>query len=80
MNLNRSRRNHTSELLCAQLESYVSWRAQSRDVAESYRAWIGADTHERTVAFARYNAALDREELAALDYRRTLDLVGEPSR
>jgi hypothetical protein len=76
MNLNRIRRNLTpaEDLLCAQLESYVNWRAQTRSVAESYRAWRRAESDERQSAFARYVAALDREELAAGAYRRTLEL------
>jgi hypothetical protein len=77
MKLKRIRRNttHSDDLLCDQMESYVNWRAQSRLVAESYRAWRRAGTSERQSEFARYLAALDREELAAGDYRRTLELV-----
>jgi hypothetical protein len=77
MNLMRTRRNttHSEELLCDQIESYVNWRAQSRLVAESYRAWRCAGTNER---FARYLTALDREELAAGAYRRALELVDQP--
>ena len=80
MKLKRIRRNanHSDELLCAQVESYVNWRAQSRLVAESYRVWRRAATRERRFAFARYVAALEREELAAGDYRRTLELVDQP--
>jgi hypothetical protein len=80
MNLNRIRRSRTDsdDLFCAQVESYVHWRAQSGLVAESYRAWRGAETRKRNVAFARYVAALDREELAAGDYRRVLELVEQP--
>jgi hypothetical protein len=79
MNLMRIRRNttHSDDLLCDQMESYVNWRAESRLVAESYRAWRHAETKERRFAFARYVAALDREELAAGDYRRTLELVDQ---
>jgi hypothetical protein len=79
MNLNRIRRSTTDsdDLLCAQVESYVHWRAQSRLVAESYRAWRRAETKERNFAFARYVAALDREEVAAGDYRRMLELVDQ---
>jgi hypothetical protein len=33
---------------------------------------------ECAFAFARYVAALDREELAARNYRRALELVGQP--
>ncbi len=78
MKLKRSTRQTTTsvELLDTQMESYMKWRAQSRRVAESYRNWKCAIGGERAVAFARYRAALDREELAAGDYRRALELVG----
>jgi hypothetical protein len=80
MNLRRTRRDetHHEDLLYVQMESYMNWRAQTRSVAESYRAWRRAETKERKVAFARYVAALDREELAAGDYQRTLELVNQP--
>jgi hypothetical protein len=79
MKLKTLRRNTTSsdELLCAQVESYVTWHAHSRLVAESYRAWRRAGVNERRIAFARYVAALDLEELAAGDYRRALELVNQ---
>jgi hypothetical protein len=63
------------ELLDAQMESYVNWRTETRFVAESYRKWRSARGYERAVAFERYVAALDREELAAGDYRRATELV-----
>jgi hypothetical protein len=77
MKLKTLRRNPTrpGELLCAQAESYVNWHAHSQVVAESYRAWKRAGAKERRIAFARYVAALDREEVAAGDYRRTLELA-----
>jgi hypothetical protein len=77
MKLKTLRRNTTrpGELLCAQAESYVNWHAQNQVVAEAYRAWKRAAAEERRIAFARYLAALDREELAAYDYRRTLEPV-----
>jgi hypothetical protein len=63
------------EALDAQMESYMKWRAQSRRVADSYRSWKCAPRGERAIAFTRYLTALDREELAAGEYRRTLELV-----
>ena len=71
------REDRRLELLDAQLESYVNWRAETRFVAESYRKWRSAPNYQRGVAFERYVAALDREELAAGDYRRTTELVHE---
>jgi hypothetical protein len=77
MKLKTLRRSTTrpNDLLCAQVESYVNWHAHSRLVAESYRAWKRAGAKERRGAFARYAAALDREELAAGNYRRALELA-----
>jgi hypothetical protein len=62
------------ETLDAEMESYLKWRAQSRRVAESYRHWKSAPSSERAFSFTRYLAALDREELAAREYRRVLEL------
>jgi hypothetical protein len=80
MNLKRSRRTttHPDDLLYGQMESYMNWRTQSRLVTDCYRAWRRAETKERTFAFAQYVAALDREELAAGDYQRSLELVDQP--
>jgi hypothetical protein len=80
MNLRRIRSDtaHSDDVLGAQMESYLQWRAQSWMVAESYRSWRGAEIRERQFAFDRYVAALDREELAAGDYRRALELVDQP--
>ena len=71
------RTTHRLDLLDAQLESYVNWRAESRSVAESYRKWRHATDTQRRIAFDRYVAALDREEVAAGDYRRATELVHE---
>jgi hypothetical protein len=78
MKLKRSIRQTVTpvELLDAQMENYMKWRAQSSRVAESYRNWKCAPSSERAIAFTRYLAALDREELAAGDYRRALELLG----
>ena len=68
---------HRLDLLDAELESYVNWRAESRSVTDSYRRWRHATGYQRRVAFSRYVAALDREEVAAGDYRRATELVHE---
>ena len=79
MNRNPIRRNltPTGDLLCAELESWLNWRAQSRLVTDAYRAWSGADADERWLAFAQYLNALDAEERAAATYQRTLELVDQ---
>jgi hypothetical protein len=56
-------------LLDTVMESYLSWREESRTVQESYRQWQGAGREERREAFDRYARALAREEHAAHGYR-----------
>lgn len=51
-------------------DGYETWREESGGVAESYRSWNCADRHERSLAYAAYVAALDREERAAIAYRQ----------
>ena len=60
------------EHLDAQMDSYLCWRAAARTVGELYRDWSLAARRDRAVAFARYAAALDREEEAAAHHRGTL--------
>lgn len=50
-------------------DEYANWRKESEAVAESYRSWGRAPRDERWMAYAAYEAALDREELAAGAYR-----------
>lgn len=75
MKLKRPRRRTAArlELLDAMMDSYVNWRTESRAVAESYRRWRFADGGDRSVAFDRYVAALNREEDAACGYRRVVE-------
>jgi hypothetical protein len=75
MNLKRAPRDSRPrlEFLDALMDSYVQWRDESRAVAESYRYWQAAPAPERNGAFDDYFAALDREQDAALDYRRVVE-------
>jgi hypothetical protein len=75
MKLKRSHRKGAGglELLDATMDSYMHWRRESREVADSYRNWRFAATTDREIAFDRYVAALDREERAACGYRRVLE-------
>ena len=61
---------HPLALLDAIMDSYLRWREASGAVKESYRQWQTAARGERGNAFDRYVSALDREETAALGYRR----------
>jgi hypothetical protein len=77
MKLKRSSRSPEQSLafLDAQMESYMRWRAESTSAARSYRDWECAPPDDRAMAFGSYLAALDREEMAAGDYRRALEQI-----
>ena len=47
------------------LESYVSWREEAGAVQRAYDRWQAAEETDEVLAFAAYQAALDREEQAA---------------
>jgi hypothetical protein len=80
MNLKRPPRKHKRplEVLDTVMDSYVHWRDESRAVADSYRNWHVAGGGERDAAFARYLEALEREEHAALGYRRVVEQSHAP--
>jgi hypothetical protein len=59
------------------IESYVEWREECATVGVAYRCWSGERGIERTMSFAAYAAALDREECAARVYA---DAVGRVRR
>jgi hypothetical protein len=72
----RPERDHDATrlaLLDTVMDSYVRWRDESRTVQESYRQWQTAGREERSDAFDRYVAALDREEHAAHGHRRVVE-------
>ena len=49
----------------AVVDAYIDWRTQAAAVARAHRRWNEAPTDDRTLAFAAFSAALDREERAA---------------
>jgi hypothetical protein len=61
-----------SKLIDAVMDGYVTWREESMAVHAAYRAWRGAPSAWREIAFDDYCAALDREERAASEYERLL--------
>jgi hypothetical protein len=69
----RPRRGELDELADALMEGYVRWREQSAAVSATYRAWVSAAPDQREVAFAAYEATLDREADAAAEYKRLID-------
>ena len=62
---------HLDELM----DCYLRWRDASRSAAESYRHWTRASRSDRSSAFSRYAAALDREEKAAACYRCAVEII-----
>jgi hypothetical protein len=54
-----------SALADAFVDSWVSRREASEDVRTAYRWWSECARPRRALAFARYRAALDREQHAA---------------
>jgi hypothetical protein len=57
------------------IEYYVNWREECAAVRLSYESWSGAERTDKTLAFSAYVAALDREELAAANYRRGIERI-----
>ena len=64
-----------SDLIDAVMDGYVSWREESAAVESAYRNWRQAAPNEEAILFDDYIAALDREEHAASEYRRLVELA-----
>ena len=56
--------------------AYVEWRAQCTAVWDAYRCWVDGGDTDAALAYAAYEAALDREEEAARIYARLMGRVG----
>jgi hypothetical protein len=61
-------------------ESYVCWREACEDVGAAYRRWADGGPQQRTLGFATYCAALEREELAASIHSEWAELLGAAMR
>jgi hypothetical protein len=57
------------------LELYCEWRTTCWDVRTAYEHFCTVQASDRTLAFAGYNAALDREESVAKAYADQVNLV-----
>lgn len=55
------------------MDCYVTWREASVAVDTAYANWRAAPLVDRTLLFAAYQAALDREERAAGDYQQMIN-------
>ena len=58
------------------IEVYVDWRQESAALQDAYERWSSAPEPDQDLAFAAYNAALDREEQASIVYREHLGQIG----
>jgi hypothetical protein len=54
------------------IERYVDWREACAGVSAAYVRFSKASAPDRSLSFAAYNAALDREASAAMWYRGVL--------
>jgi hypothetical protein len=63
------------EYLDRLMDCHLTWRNESHSAAESYRDWTLTPAADRSSAFSRYAAALDREEEAAARYRSAVEAV-----
>jgi hypothetical protein len=59
-------------LVDAVIECYVAWREECEAVTAGYKAWSGGAGEGRTIRFAVYNLAVDREERAARLYAQSI--------
>jgi hypothetical protein len=60
------------ELVDRLIEVYCDWRTACSEVRAAYEQFAAAPADERALAYAVYDAALDREESAADEYARQL--------
>jgi hypothetical protein len=70
------RKRTETRLVDEMISAYVDWREACRAVHAAYRAWTTATGRHTTVAFWRYDAALDAEEHAAEVYAGLVRRVG----
>lgn len=67
------KRRPTRELA---VDAYLAWREECVAVRTAYLAWRRTRGAEATLAFDAYQAALDREEVAAEVYAALIRRVG----
>ncbi|MFL5864575.1 MAG: hypothetical protein ACJ780_28080 [Solirubrobacteraceae bacterium] len=58
------------------VDAYLAWRKECVAVRTAYLAWRRACAAEAALAFDAYQAALDREEVAAEVYAALMRRVG----
>jgi hypothetical protein len=70
------RKRTETRLVDGMIGAYVDWREACRAVHAAYHSWATATGPSATVAFWRYNTALDAEERAAEAYAGLVRRVG----
>jgi hypothetical protein len=65
------------QLVDEAVDAYVEWREESGTVRVAYSRWASAAAEDAERAHAAYQAALDREEVAAQVYASLIERVGE---
>jgi hypothetical protein len=63
------------ELIDRLIELYCDWRVAHAQVTGAYERFSAAPLADRTLAFAAYGAALDREQCACDAYAAQIRLV-----
>jgi hypothetical protein len=75
MQLNKRSHSASGQMFVDEVfDGYVTWRTEALAVDAAYHQWTRAAPEDSSLAFAGYLAALDREALAADDYRRLVEL------
>ena len=57
------------------IEVYVDWLEECAALAQAYDGWASVAVADRDLAFAAYQAALDREQQASAVYSDRIDRV-----
>ena len=56
-------------------DAYVAWAAAASDSERALSAWLEPEARNRAMAYPAYRAALDREEAAAHDLQRLIEVT-----
>lgn len=63
------------ELIDHLMDAYIDWREECITLGDAYERWLTVAVAERSLAFAAYRAALDREQQASSVYADRFEMV-----
>jgi hypothetical protein len=63
------------DLIDRMIELYCDWRTACAEVQAAYERFCDVRVSDRSMAFAAYAAAIDREELACESYAEQIRLI-----